>query len=57
MKQSKSILKVQKRTRESLPRGIRAIIYSFLPLDKLIRAISKLSKADRKTLVNSEHVC
>lgn len=37
-----------------VPKGVRAIIYSFMPLDYLIKQISKLSKTDRDILITSE---
>ena len=40
----KSILKKQQKPKESLHKGLRAIVYSFLPLNDLIQKISKLSK-------------
>jgi hypothetical protein len=40
--------------KEYIPKGIRALIYSFLPFDLLIKSISKLCKNDREMLTNSE---
>lgn len=40
--------------RELLPKSVRQHIYSFLPLDVLIKVISKLSKSDRELLLTSE---
>lgn len=37
-----------------MPKGVRAVIYSFLPLHHLIKYISKLSKTDRNILIYSE---
>jgi hypothetical protein len=37
-----------------LPKGIRALIYSYLPLNYLIKTISKISRVDRKILAESE---
>lgn len=37
-----------------LPKGVRAVVYSYLPLDHLIKYVSKLSKTDRDILIYSE---
>ena len=37
-----------------LPKGLRALIYSFLPFDYLIKSISKLNKCDREMLTVSD---
>ena len=43
-----------KKSAKTLPKGVRSLIYSFLPLDILIQFISKLSVAERDILVTSE---
>jgi len=40
--------------KQNIPKSVRQIIYSYLPLDILIKVISKLSTADRHTLISSD---
>ena len=47
-------MKKQNNNKNLLPKGLRALIYSFLPFDYLIKSISKLNKCDREMLTNSE---
>lgn len=39
--------------KEHIPKSVRQLVYSFLPLDYLIQNISKLCWHDRKLLVTS----
>lgn len=45
---------MKKQKKEYIPKGLRALIYSYLPFDHLIKSISKLSKTDRDMLVKSD---
>jgi hypothetical protein len=40
--------------KDYFPKGLRALIYSYMPFDYLIRSISKLSKTDREMLITSD---
>ena len=37
-----------------IPKGVRSLIYSFLPFNFLIKSISKLSTQDRRILITSD---
>jgi hypothetical protein len=53
--QKKNLMKIQKANkRANLPQSVRAMVYSFLPLDFLIQNISKISQSDRSLLTISE---
>ena len=44
--------KIQERKKPFLIPGIRIVIYSFMTMKELIKMISKISKTDRKMLIN-----
>ena len=44
---------LKNRNKQPLPKSVRQIVYSYLPLNSLIKAISKLSWTERKILVQS----
>lgn len=48
------MIKQKQHTKEALPKGIRQVIYSFLPLGTLIQTISKLSTTERQLLTTSQ---
>ena len=45
---------IKQKSKELLPKGIRQVVYSYLPLDTLIQTISKLSTSERKLLLTSQ---
>ena len=42
-----------KEQKQFLPRGVRGIVYSYLPFDEILKTISKLSKAERAFLAET----